>query len=134
MRRGILITGLILVVVFGVFLWLGYIAAQSDCATDIFGNQANPGACSDDAGLIVLGLLGVVAGLILTILGGLLKSKEKKPAPSPVPQVHPGAPSGKVCLRCGAYYPEPVPAFCSKCGGPVGSSSTSAPPPSPAGR
>lgn len=43
---------------------------------------------------------------------------------SPTPTVSAGTPTGKVCLRCGAYHPEPVLAFCSKCGGPVGALGT----------
>jgi len=133
MRRGLLITGLILLVIFGAVTWISYADAVNNCATDIFGNEANPSGCSADAGGLGLGIIVVIVALILVILGAVLRSKDKA-APAPPAGRSPGMPAGKVCLRCGTYFPEPVPAFCGKCGGPVGASfpgSAQAPPGTP---
>jgi hypothetical protein len=132
-----LITGLILLVIFGAVAVISYGAATSDCATYVYnGTEVNPSGCSADAGALGLAVIVIIIALILIILGAILKSKEAVPTalawgapPGPplmgpgVPQIGfpAGAPAGKVCLRCGAYYAEPIPAFCSKCGGPVGS-------------
>lgn len=138
MRRTLLIVGLILLVIFGAVTWISYAAGTNDCATYAFnGTEVNPGGCSADGGGLVVGIIVVIVALILVILGAVLKSKVPGVAaptwgaqPPGAALTAPGAllggthvaPSGKVCLRCGAYYPEPVPAFCSKCGGPVGAS------------
>jgi len=132
MRRGLLIAGLILLVIFGFVAWISYAAGQSDCAVNFFtGNETNPSACVADAGTFSLSILFIIVGLILVILGAILKSTEPKPETGPGIGTPPGAPSGKVCLRCGAYYPDPVPAFCSKCGAPVGGTGLQFGPPSP---
>lgn len=130
MRRGLLITGLILLVIFGAVMIISYEAGQSDCATNLLGQEANPSACSADEGGFALGLIIVIVALILVILGAVLKSSEVPAIPA-TPMGGPvGVPSGKVCLKCGTYYPDPAPPFCSRCGAPVAAPPPPPPPPS----
>jgi hypothetical protein len=122
-RLGVVIAGIMLFVLSSFIALAFYGAALITCtATTKAPKAPHSVACTDHWVLVGVFLGLIVMSMIVIVIGALQE---------PVATTEPGSSVITKCPRCGTFYPDPAPAYCSNCGGPVAApESPGRPPPS----